>query len=145
MDGIHGWFFEKRCELWNQIGHDGRSCEIIEVQRHNYRTIPAGRAVYYPESISGNPSSSVIFLGINPGQTELRPDENEQQTAAGVRKENQELDSCPNSIRNPNMDLEDYVQRHLHYNIQHPTEPIVAGAAGILQQTWACSNATALV
>lgn len=144
MDEIYGWFFDKRCGLWNHPGPDGRNCPLLKSQTDNYRQIPRDSAVYYPESIYGNPSSSVIFLGINPGQSAIDPNETEEQRLAGLQNEGAELTSCPNSILNYKMDSEAYVQRHLQYNVQHPTERIISGATRILQKTWACSRTAAL-
>jgi hypothetical protein len=144
MDEIYGWFLRKRCGLWNQAGPDGRHCPILEIQRAHYRQLPPEAAVYYPESVSGNPDSDVIFLGINPGQTALKPNETEKEQLAGQRRETRELEECPNSIRDPDMELEAYVQRHLRYNFEHPREKVIAGATQILQETWRCSAAAAL-
>ena len=144
MDEIYGWFLHRRCELWNQAGPDGQCCPILEKQRVNYREIPRESAVYYPESIFGNPSSSIIFLGINPGQSELKPKETNREKATGRQEEIKELVSCPNSQRNWNMGLEAYIQHHLHYNLEHPKEKVIAGAVRILRETWGCSNDVAL-
>jgi len=140
---VYRWFFDRKCDLWNRDGQTTR-CSILDVQRANYRRIPKQAAVYYPEALFGNPSCSIIFLGINPGQTAIKPNESERQRIAGQENEASELEECPNSIRHQGMELETYVQYHVQYNLKHPKEKVLAGAGRILQQTWECSASTAL-